>query len=229
VILKFLMSLLTKIATSPFALLGAVFGGGDGDELSHVDFAVGASEVPADQQEALAKLAEALGKRPQLRLEVRGRSDAEQDAAAIRQEKFAALAAEKLASNPKKYGGGLGYSPRLLEDLFVERYDKEALRALRERHRVEAGSLSHDHPEYKAGSKKKVIDELALNTAIQDTLLASITVDAAELLTLANARGNAIRVSLTQQGVEEARVYVLDPEPGKVADGKIRVDLTLTD
>jgi hypothetical protein len=29
--------------------------------------------------------------------------------------------------------------------------------------------------------------------------------------------------------VDGARVFVLDPEPGKVEDGRIRVDLTLTD
>jgi hypothetical protein len=222
------MRLLTKVATSPFALLGAVFGG-DSDVQSHVDFGAGASEIAADQKEPLGRLAEALGKRPKLRLEVRGRSDADADAAAIRRDKFATLAGEKLASNPKKYGGGPGYSGPLLEDLYLDRFDKDALRAFRERHRVAAAALPADHPGYRANSKKMVVDEPALYAAIQDTLTALQGVDEAELLSLANARGNAVRQTLAQQGVDGARVFVLDPEPGKVEDGRIRVDLTLTD
>ena len=226
VILHFILSLLKKVATSPFKLLGALFGG-DSDQLSHVDFAAGTADVAADQQESLAHLAEALAKRPTLRLEVRGRSDAEQDAAAIRKAKFATLAAEKLASDPKRYGG-LGYSTRLLEAMYVDRFQKDALRSLTERHQVAAGSLDAEHPQYKAGSKKLVVDERALCAAIQDTLTAGLTVDEAELLSLANSRGNAIRQSLVQKGVDEARVFVLDPEPGKIEDGRIRIDLTLT-
>ena len=227
VILQFILSLLKKIATSPFKLLGALIGGGDSDQLSHVDFAAGTADLAPDQQESLAKLAEALGKRPALRLEVRGRSDADLDAVAIRKAKFATLASEKLASDPKRYGG-LGYSTKLLEDMYVDRFDKDALRALEQRHRAAAGSLDPEHPQYKAGSKQVVVDERALSGAIQDTLTASLTVDEAELLSLANARGNAIRQSLLTKGVDEARVFILDPEPGKIDDGRIRIDLTLT-
>ena len=228
VILQFIMRLLTKIATSPFALLGAVFGG-DPDQLSHVDFAVGASEMAEDQQQSLAKLAEVLGKRPQLRLEVRGRSDADLDAGAIRRAKFVELAGEKLASNPKKYGGSPGYSTALLEDLYLDRFPKDSLAALRERHRVAAGELPAEHPQFKAGSKKRVVNEPALATAIQVSLMARLSVGESELLALANARGNAIRQGLVERGVEEARVFVLEPESGTAEGGRIRVDLTLTD
>src|SRR5262245_30449072 len=228
VILQFIMRLLTKIATSPFALLGAVFGG-DPDQLSHVDFAVGASEMAADQQQALGKLAEVLGKRPQLRLEVRGRSDADLDAAALRNAKFAELAGEKLASNPKKYGGGPGYSMALMEALYLDRFPKDGLTVLRERHRVAAGDLPAEHAQFKAGSRKRVVNEPALATAIQESLTARLAVSEPELLALANARGNAIRQGLVEHGVAEDRVFVLEPESAKADDGRVRVDLTLTD
>jgi len=229
VIWNFILSLLKKVATAPFALLGHLIGGGGGDELSHVDFEPGASAVPADQLESLGKLAEVLGKRPQLNLEVRGRSDAAADAAAIRTAKFAALAGERIASNPKRYGGGLGYSPRLLEDLCVERFGKKGYSALEDLHRVPAGELEKSDPLYKAGSKKMVVNGTRLQAAIQDTLTALQSADAADLLSLANARGSAIKAQLAERGVGEERVYVLDPEPGKVESGRIRIELALRD
>src|SRR5512145_2366003 len=40
IIINILINLLVKVATSPFALLGAIFGGG-GEELSYLDFDYG--------------------------------------------------------------------------------------------------------------------------------------------------------------------------------------------
>jgi Domain of Unknown Function (DUF748) len=230
IIWDFILSLLTKVATAPFALLGGLFGGGGGaDELGHIDFEAGSSAVPADQQESLAKLAEALGKRPALKLEVRGQSDAAVDAAAIRRAKFEALAGERLAADPKRYGTGLGYPPRLLEDLYVERFGKDAMKALDDRYRIEAGALPPDHPRHQAGSKKVVLDESARSAAIQDTLTALQKADDADLLALANARAAEVKQRLVALGVEESRLYMLDPQPGKVENGRIRLELALTD
>jgi hypothetical protein len=60
-------------------------------------------------------------------------------------------------------------------------------------------------------------------------LTAQQPADEAELLSLANARAHAIKLQLMERGIDEARVYVLDPEPGHAEDGKVRVDLSLTD
>lgn len=227
IIWDFILSLLTKVATAPFALLGSLFGGG-GDELSHVDFEPGAATIPPDQLESLSKLAEAIGKRPQLSLEVRGSSQPDSDAAAIRRAKFAATAGERLASNPKRYGSGLGVSPRLLDELGAERLGKRRVAALKERFEVEAGTLDPSNPRYREGSKKEVLNESAAYAAIQDTLTGLFRVDEAELLSLANARAAAIKSRLIEAGVEEGRVFVLDPESGRVVDGRIRIELALT-
>ena len=229
VIWNFIMSLLKKVATAPFALLGGLFGGGSGDELSHVDFDAGSSALATDQGESLNKLAAALGKRPQLRLEVRGRSDHEADAAAIRKSKFATLAGERMASNPKKYGSGLGYPTKLLADLATERFGKPGAQDFEARYMRPAGVLSSDQPAYKHGSTKRVLDEAAWRRAVEDTLTATQQADDADLLALAHARGTAIKQHLVAQGVEEARVFLLEPEPGKVDGGKIRIDLALRD
>lgn len=77
IILKVLGNLIAKAATSPFALLGAAFGGGE--ELSAVDFNAGhASLTPAAEQK-LATLAKALADRPALRMEIAGRANPDTD------------------------------------------------------------------------------------------------------------------------------------------------------
>ena len=228
VIWNFVMSLLKKVATAPFALLGGLFGGG-GDEMSHVDFDAGSSALTPDQGESLDKLATALAKRPQLKLDVRGRSDRDADGAALRQAKFAAMAGERLASDPKKYGGGLGFSSKLLEDLATEKLGKQGAADFRARYMKPAGELDPGAAGYKAGSSKPVLDDGAWGRGVQDTLAALQKVDDADLLTLANARSTAIKQHVVAQGVEEARVFLLDPEPGKPDGGKIRIDLALKD
>ncbi len=230
VIWSFIMSLLKKIATAPFALLGGLFGGGGGgEELGHASFEPGASVLAAAQTESLDKLAKALTDRPKLNLEVRGSSDAVVDGAAIRVAKFASLAAEKLAADPKKYGTTLGYSPRLLEDLYATRFGKDGLASLREAHGTTAEALPQNDPLYKAGSNRKVVNVPAMCTAIQDTLTSLQSADAAELLALANARALTVKTRLVAQGIVETRMYLMDPAPGQIVDGRVRMELTLTD
>jgi hypothetical protein len=67
-------NILEKVATSPFSLLGALFGGG-GEEMGWQDFAAGSAELtPADRQK-LDSLAKGLFERPALRLEISGSID----------------------------------------------------------------------------------------------------------------------------------------------------------
>jgi hypothetical protein len=227
VIWNFIMSLLKKVATAPFALLGSLFGGGGEEEMGQAVFEPGASELSAAEAERLDKLSKALVDRPQLNLDVRGSTDGVLDGAAIRARKFAALAAEKLASDPKKYGTTLGYSQKLLEDLYAERFGKDGLSKLKETHTTTAGALPANDPQYKAGSSRKVVDGAASSTAMQDELTAAQTADDADLLALANARALAVRTRLVAQGIAESRVYLLDPAPGQVVDGRVKMELAL--
>jgi hypothetical protein len=86
VIIKIIVNLLAKAATSPFALLGAVFGGGE--ELTYLEFNYG-TETPDGPGEAkLMTLVKALHERPSLRLEIAGHADKEKDREALRQALF---------------------------------------------------------------------------------------------------------------------------------------------
>jgi hypothetical protein len=65
---KAVLNILTKVATSPFSLLGAMFGGGE--ELQYVDFTSGSATLAAEQTNKLNTLSKALYERPSLNLEI---------------------------------------------------------------------------------------------------------------------------------------------------------------
>ncbi|MBP2676318.1 MAG: ATPase involved in pili bisis [Deltaproteobacteria bacterium] len=96
VVWQIVKNLLVKAATSPFALLGAIFGGGE--ELSYLEFEPGSSVIPASGTAKLGNLAKALNDRPALKLDIEGHVDLEKDREEMRQSIFRRkVAAQKLA------------------------------------------------------------------------------------------------------------------------------------
>lgn len=71
-------NILVKVATSPFSLLGALFGGG-GEELGWQDFPAGSATLTADDTKKLDSLAKGLYARPALNLEISGSVDPDGD------------------------------------------------------------------------------------------------------------------------------------------------------
>ncbi|TAK95768.1 MAG: DUF748 domain-containing protein, partial [Verrucomicrobia bacterium] len=86
-VMKAVVNILVKVATSPFALLGAAFGGG-GEELQFVDFAPGAVAINDSQTNKLDRLAKALYERPALNLEIGASFDPRADADALARQKL---------------------------------------------------------------------------------------------------------------------------------------------
>ena len=78
VVVRVIENILVKVATSPFSLLGAVFGGG-GEELGQQDFAQGSAELTAADKGRLDSLLKGLYARPALNLEIIGSVDADGD------------------------------------------------------------------------------------------------------------------------------------------------------
>src|SRR5208282_4497229 len=83
VIFHTLLNILEKAATSPFSLLGAVFGGG-GEELSYQDFTPGSAVLSLANEKKLDSLVNGLYERPGLQLEIAGSVDAEADRDGLR-------------------------------------------------------------------------------------------------------------------------------------------------
>jgi len=100
IVVQIIFNLIEKAITSPFALLGSIFGGGA--DLGFVEFDPGSSVLSGEAVDKLASLAEALFERPGLKLDIEGFTS-DEDAGPIGELKFArALKAEKL----KRTGGG---------------------------------------------------------------------------------------------------------------------------
>lgn len=110
VLLTAFTNLITKVVTSPFSILGSLVEGSD--DISSVNFSAMSSSIDALESEKILKLAEALKKRPNLSLEVRGVADRSVDlepgGQVLGEDKLAVLAKSRalaIASSLVEIGG----------------------------------------------------------------------------------------------------------------------------
>jgi len=82
-------NLLVKAATSPFALLGALVGGGE-EDFSNISFEHGSARLNTAEQDKLQRMAQALAERPSLEVEVSGFVDPDKDPEGYRREQLIA-------------------------------------------------------------------------------------------------------------------------------------------
>ncbi len=75
IVLKVIGNAVLKAVSKPFALLGSMFGGGSGAELSSLPFEPGRAVIRPSAEPALNTLAKALAARPALKLEITGWAD----------------------------------------------------------------------------------------------------------------------------------------------------------
>src|SRR5207248_5859683 len=87
-VVQVVTNLIAKAATAPFALLGAVFGGGSGEDMNQVEFAYGRVTIDESTQEKLKKIGEALADRTSLSLEIAGYSERDKDLEGLRRYRF---------------------------------------------------------------------------------------------------------------------------------------------
>ncbi|MEN6488681.1 MAG: DUF748 domain-containing protein [Smithella sp.] len=77
IIWQIIVNLFTKALTAPFALLSSITGGGE--ELSFIEFDYGSSTVSEENLKKVNALIKALAERPQLKLDIEGYVDPEND------------------------------------------------------------------------------------------------------------------------------------------------------
>jgi uncharacterized protein involved in outer membrane biogenesis len=205
IIWKALLGLLTKIATAPFAALGALFGGGD--ELAYVDFLPGSAELPAGQSEQLGKLAQALAERPQLRLDVPVTLLATEDSKAI-------AAATLYARVPR----------------LAETSDEAAVRKRLTQLEALYKTSAKVAPEYPAETQvENRIDWNARTEWLEARLLEDFQPDQPTLDTLARQRAQAVQSTiLANTAVTPERLFITtERAPSLATDGKVRMELKL--
>lgn len=216
IIWKAFVGLLANVATSPFKLLGGLFGGGE--EVNLIDFEPGQADLDAAATEKLAALSKALRERPQLALEVPALYVPDADIAVLSskmvENKLGALARQR-----KEPPEAL-QDPARRFDLLVSLYKAEksaaalppgvqALQEIRARERDSAALR-------------------AANAEIEAALRPGIDAFDATLQALAQQRARAIQDALLSSGeVEPGRVFMLAAGAAPAAGDKVRIALSL--
>lgn len=192
-VFRAIMNLLAKAITSPFALLGSMFG--DGEALSQLEFDSGSAVLGPAVLPKVQSLADALLDRPALALEITGLADPGIDADGLRQEVLKRqLRAAKVKAMLKR-----GEEPPSLDEVPIA--DEEYAALLRE--------------VYRSGDFKKERNFLGLVKDVpvaqmEEVILANTAVSADDLNALAQQRALAARNWLVEQGgVPAERVFVL--------------------
>jgi hypothetical protein len=155
---KTLMGVITRAVTAPFRALGSLFGGKD-EEFQALEFEPGSAELPPPEKEKLLKLAEALTKRPELKLIVQGRYSPEADGAELKDLSVRRTIATGLGSElkPEEDPGPIDLTDsetrKKLEELFEERFGEKALRELEQG--IKSGAVKPRAPEIRQPEESK--------------------------------------------------------------------------
>jgi len=215
---KAFANLITKIVTSPFRALGALLPGG-GDETSNsVAFEPGRPDVPPPEKEKLARLADALQKRPQIRLSVQGRFNPQSDLAELRILNLSRNLTARLGQKPVpgEDPGPVDFSSpetgKALEALFAQRFGADALQALKAELKAADEKEKKDAAAQGAAAADAGSDDPGRNAKIMfDRLAAVEPVDDGALTRLADARAQAVVAELGAAGRIPAERIAIKP------------------
>ena len=207
IILNALGNLITKAVTAPFTFLASLVG--SEDELNRVDFTAGQDSLDEQATQRLTTLAEALNKRPGLRVSIEGTVDAVSDArelavAQLHQQLLERSAQDALPDNFSASNVPLeGPLASTLETLFSETFSDSVQD---EQQRIRA-QLQNNNEE--PVTEQQVTR--ALHIAMYNRLRDSITIPESELAALAQERGKRVKAFLVNQAdIEAGRLFLLN-------------------
>jgi len=216
---KVFFNILEKAVTAPFALLGALFGGGP--ELQFIDFQPGAAGVDAAGADKVRAMVKALNERPQLKIDVPIAVVGDIDRPALIQAQFAAQVREAQSAKDARKKSASNAAD-------FEQLDPTAKVALLEQ--IHAKNLGGEpkYPESVTSLKSK--PELAAAKAefLEQALREHIVIADADLNALGQQRATAIQQALlTGTELDPERVFLVVSDKAKNQDGKVRLELSL--
>jgi Domain of Unknown Function (DUF748) len=219
IIWKVIVNVLEKAVTAPFALLGALFGGGP--DLQFIDFRPGSADLDAAAMDKSRGMIKALNERPQLKIEV--------PIAWISELDRPALAEARLLTQVREIQSGKGSrktSTAAAPDF--EQLDPAAkVEILTQLYAKDVGGEPKFPPEV---TNLKTKPELAAAKAdfLKPALLAHIAVTDSDLTALGQQRAMAVQQALlTDSQLDPARVFLAVNDKAKNQDGKVRLELSL--
>jgi hypothetical protein len=203
-VFRMLGNLILEIVTSPFKMLGAMFGGG-GEELSYIDFEAGEETITAESGAKLENVAKILFERPQVNLEIQGQVAPETDTEGLREFRFdRELKAAKLKT---LMAGGQPAVP--LEQISISGQERDQMI-------LEAYAAAQiPKPRDETGKEKALSSE-----EMEKILYTAIAITEDDLRHLAVQRSQAAKSYLLNTGkVEPSRLFVVEPEMDAKPDG----------
>jgi len=204
IIFKMIFNVISKAVTSPFALLGSMFGGGE--DVNHITFDPGSTLITPENQKKLAAVGKALHERPGLKLDIQGQVDPETDRQGLKDYRFQhLLKAQKLKKFLRKSTADIAS----LDKVTIEaaEYEKYLTKA------------------YKAAPFKKAKNTIGLLKKLppeemKQLLHEHIIVTDGDLRLLAYQRTEKVKNYLVANGpVEAERIFLTEPKiPGKTTE-----------
>jgi uncharacterized protein involved in outer membrane biogenesis len=210
-VLKVLGNLIVKAVTAPFSLIASAFGGGD--QLSRLDFPVGAAALDGRAHDKVRALATALRERPGLSFEIEGSADPQRDRDGLRRYLFERkLRAQRVLELVT--GGAAVASP---DDVRIQQADYSRL--LEKAYKAE----SFDKPRTFLGTEKALPPP-----EMEKLMLAHTAVDDDDLRALAQRRATAVREALARAQPDSAtRLFLVTPVIAAESGPGNRVELRL--
>jgi len=254
VIARAIENILTKVATSPFSLVGALFGGG-GEELGYQDFSVGNADLTTTDKQKLDTLAKALYARPALQLEISGSVDPDGDREGlqrlaldmeIRQKIWTTLRKSQRATNSveqivvapeersrwvKKIYAEAEANGKITPELISANTNLAAYAASVLPKEVEKGATKllqsgHTAKEQAAAREAYRTKLVPPPDPLEAVLLATYPVSESDLENLAASRAKAVEAYLLQAGkVEGSRLFLKEDQAAGVRSDGSRVYL----
>ena len=196
VVLKIIVNLIAKAVTSPFALLGAAFGGGE--ELSYIEFDYGMAKIVEPNLKKIDTLVKALSDRPGLKLDLEGHVDLERDRDGLKQFLFQRkLKAQKLKEIVKKGQPAVPVDEVQIDPKEYEKYLKMA------------------YKEEKFPKPKNILG-MAKNIPapeMEKLMFTYIEVKESDLRSLADQRAMSVKNAVLKSGkIEAERIFTLEPK-----------------
>ena len=225
ILVNALVNLITKIVSSPFDMLAGLVGG-DGEELSFVEFEFGSASLGTEQIRKLEQLAKGLHERPALRLEIKGVADTEHDRMALAEAEL--LSQLKRAKLKEPAAVELSLSARA-EDISLsdDDYARLITQAYADRFGEHPSTLFEIESET---SEPPRIEPEVLIAAARQRLIEKMVVDKTSLQRLAQERARQIKDYLIRKGkIPNERVFMVEVKIDHASDADmIRTNLTLS-
>ncbi len=192
IVWKAFINLITKAISSPFQLLGSIFGF-DPEKIKTLDFEYGSAQILASEKESLDNIAKILEKRKKLAISIKIAYHEKYDLEALQNKKFQIVLREKI----KNISGEDKYK-KALEEIFEEKIETQDLDEVVERFTKETKD------------KEEIFDTKSYVRFLREELASLEKVSKEELESLAKQRGLEVVNYLTKEKSIDKNAIIIE-------------------